>query len=59
MVGALGAVLSDAGAVGVGAFGAVGLTVTARLAEAAPVLPAASVAIALKLWLPLASVAVV
>ena len=43
----------------VGAPGAVVSTVTAKAVEAVPVLPAASVAVAVRLWAPLASAAVV
>ena len=43
----------------VGATGAVVSMVTLSAAEAAPVLPAASVAVAVRLWAPLASAAVV
>src|SRR5262245_42687197 len=43
----------------IGAVGATVSTVRARAADDAPVLPAASVAVAVKLWPPLASVAVV
>ncbi len=42
-----------------GAFGAVASTVTLSAADAVPVLPAASVAVAVRLWAPLASAAVV
>ena len=42
-----------------GAFGAAASTVTLKAAEAALVLPAASVAVAVRLWLPFASAAVV
>ena len=43
----------------VGATGATVSTVTLRAVEAAPVLPAASVAVAVRLWVPLLSAAVV
>ena len=43
----------------VGATGAVVSIVTLSAAEAAPVLPAASVAVAVRLWAPFASAAVV
>src|SRR5260221_653143 len=42
-----------------GAIGAVASTVTLSAADAVPVLPAASVAVAVRLWAPLASAAVV
>src|SRR5690348_5890234 len=42
-----------------GAIGATVSTVALRAAEAAPVLPATSVAVAVRLWAPLASAAVV
>ena len=43
----------------VGATGATVSTVTARTDDAAPVLPAASVAVAVRLWAPLLRAAVV
>ena len=43
----------------VGATGAVVSMVTASAADATPVLPAASVAVAVRLWAPFASAAVV
>jgi hypothetical protein len=51
--------LSGENEVMLGAIGAVVSTVTLRAEDAAPVLPAASVAVAVKLWVALAKVPVV